>query len=138
MDGQVDINISFEDKQFYTTIYVKMEAPNPLLLSDAVCRQLGIIQHHPNVKPLNVEESETAKQTQKNKVRLIQTIQLPAQHTVVMLVEVDGNESTLLLEPNPKLVDLLCIEDSELEVNQEGTTMVVVSNSSKIRHVLKR
>ena len=53
-------------------------------------------------------------------------------------MEVDGNESTLLLEPNPKLVDLLCIEDSELEVNQEGTTMVVVSNSSKIRHVLKR
>ena len=89
LDGRVDINISFEDKQVYTTIYVKMEVPNPLLLSEAVCRQLGIIQYymHPNVKPLNAEESETAKQTQKNKVRLIQTIRLPAHHTVVMPVQ---------------------------------------------------
>ena len=34
--------------------------------------------------------------------------------------------------------DLLCIEDSVLEANQEGTAMVVVSNSSKISDVLKR
>ena len=40
-------------------------------------------------------------------------------------------------EPNPRLVDTLCIEDSVLEANQEGTAMMVVSNSSKISHVLK-
>ena len=52
-----------------------MKAPNPLLLCEAVCRQLGIIQYHSSVKPLDVEEKcEIAKQTQKNKVRLIQTI----------------------------------------------------------------
>ena len=66
LDGQMDTNINFEDKQVYTTIYVKMEAPSPLLLSEAVCRQLGIIQYHPNVKPLDMEKkAETAKQTQK-------------------------------------------------------------------------
>ena len=71
-------------------------------------------------------------------MRLIQTIQLPVQNTAVMLVKVDdGNEGTLLLESNPWLVYLLCIEDSVLEANQEGTAMVVVSNSSKISHVLK-
>ena len=49
-----------------------MKAPNPLLLCEAVRRQLGIIQYHSSVKPLDVEEKyETAKQTQKNKVRLI-------------------------------------------------------------------
>ena len=75
LDGRMDTNISFEDKQVYTTIYVKMEAPSPLLLFEAVCRQLGIIQYHPNVKPLDMEKkAETAKQAQKNKVRLIQTI----------------------------------------------------------------
>ena len=52
-----------------TTIYVKMEIPNPLLLSQAVCGQLGIVQYHPNVKPLDAEKSETAKQTQKNKFK---------------------------------------------------------------------
>ena len=41
-----------------------MKAPNPLLLCEAVCRQLGIIQYHSSVKPLDVEEKcETAKQT---------------------------------------------------------------------------
>ena len=139
LDGWVDINISFKDKQIYTTIYVKMEAPNQLLLSEAVCRQLGIIQYHPNVKPLDAEEkSETAKQTQKNIVRLVQTVRLPAQHTAVMPVKVEGNEGTLLLEPNPRLADLLCIEDSVLEATQESTAMVVVSNSSKMSHVLRR
>ena len=45
-----------------------MKAPNPLLLYEAVCRQLGIIQYHSSVKPLDVEEKcEIAKQTQKNK-----------------------------------------------------------------------
>ena len=44
-----------------------MEVPNPLLLSQAVCGQLGIVQYHPNVKPLDTEKSETAKQTQMNK-----------------------------------------------------------------------
>ena len=93
-----------------------MNAPDPLLLCEAVCRQLGIIQYHSSVKPLDVEEKcEIAKQTQKNKVRLIQTIRLLAQHVAVMPVKVGGNESTLLLEPNPRLVDLLCIEDSVLK-----------------------
>ena len=46
-----------------------MNTPNPLLLYEAVCRQLGIIQYHSSVKPLDVEEKcETAKQTQKTKV----------------------------------------------------------------------
>ena len=56
-----------------------MKAPNPLLLSEAVCWQLEIIQYYPSVKPLDVEEKcEIAKQTQKNKMRLIQTIRLLA------------------------------------------------------------
>ena len=93
-----------------------MKAPNPLLLCEAVCRQLGIIQYHSSVKPLDVEEKcETTKQTQKNKLRLIQAIRLPAQHVAAMPVKFDCNESTLLLEPNPRLVDLLCIEDSVLK-----------------------
>ena len=43
LDGQMDVNIGFGDKQVRTTIYVKAEAPDPLLLSEVICRQLGII-----------------------------------------------------------------------------------------------
>ena len=83
------------------------------------------------------KKSETAKQTQRKRVRIIQTIWLLVQHIAAIPVKVDGNEDTLLLESNPRLVDLLCIEDSVWEANQEGTSMVVVFNSSKISYVLK-
>ena len=45
--------------QYY--LYVKMEEPNLLLLSEAVCKQLGVIHYYPSVKPLDVEKFETAK-----------------------------------------------------------------------------
>ena len=108
LDGQMDVDISFEDKQVHTTIYVKTEASDPLLLSEAICRQLGIIHYHPNVKTLDGNrESEAAKQSTKtcskqalnSKVKMIQTVRLAAQHTAVMPVKIDGNEGTLLLEP---------------------------------------
>ena len=143
----MDVNIGFGDKQVRTTIYVKTEAPDPLLLSEVICRQLGIIHYHPNVKPLDGNgETEAAKQSiqtcskqmSESRVKMIQTVRLPAQHTAVMPVKIDGNEDTLLLEPNPTLVDTLGIEDSLLEADQGGTAMVVVSNRGKISHLLKQ
>ena len=126
---------------------MKTEAPDPLLLSEAICRQLGIIHYHSNIKPLDGNgETEAAKQSiktcskqvLKSKVKMIQTVRLPAQHTAVMPVKIDGNEGTLLLEPNPTLVDMLGIEDSLLEADQGGTAMVVVSNKGRISHLLKQ
>ena len=126
---------------------MKTEAPDPLLLSDAICRQLGIIHYHSNIKPLDGNgETEAArqsiktcsKQVLKSKVKMIQAVRLPAQHTAVMPVKIDGNEGTLLLEPNPTLVDMLGIEDSLLEADQGGTAMVVVSNKGRISHLLKQ
>ena len=49
-------------------------------------------------------------------------------------MKVDRKEGTLLLEHNTRTVDLLCVEDSALEANHEGTAMVVMSNSSKVSH----
>ena len=34
-----------------TPVYVKVNAHEPLLLSEGVCRQMGIISYHPEVKP---------------------------------------------------------------------------------------
>ena len=39
LDGCIDLNISYEDKVLTTTVYVKMDAAEPLLLSEGVCRQ---------------------------------------------------------------------------------------------------
>lgn len=51
LDGRLELDISFGDKTIRTSVYVKMDAREPLLLSEGVCRQLGIIQYHPDIVP---------------------------------------------------------------------------------------
>ena len=51
VDGRMDLDISFLDKTMKTPVHVKMDAHEPLLLSEGICRQMGIISYHPEVKP---------------------------------------------------------------------------------------
>ena len=37
LDGRMDLNLSFGDKTMQTPIYLKMDAPDQLLLSEGVC-----------------------------------------------------------------------------------------------------
>ena len=46
----MDLDVSFGDKAMHTTVYVKMDAHVQLLLSEGVCRQLGILSYHPEVE----------------------------------------------------------------------------------------
>ena len=50
MDGQLNLHISFGERVICTTVYVKLVAPDQLLLSEAVCCQLGIVSYHPSVQ----------------------------------------------------------------------------------------
>ena len=68
---------------------------------------------------------------------MIQSVRLPPHHTAVVPVEIVDHRGTILLEPSANLVDVLHIEDSLLEVDRDGAAMVVVSNTSKISHLLK-
>ena len=50
-----------------TTLYVKLIAPDQLLLSETVCHRLGIVNYHPHVKAmqrnlLQLSWKETARQ----------------------------------------------------------------------------
>lgn len=49
LDGKMDLDISFGDITMKTPMYVKIDAPEPLLLSEGVCRQLGLISYHPSL-----------------------------------------------------------------------------------------
>lgn len=51
LDGRMDLDISFQDVAVRTPVYIKMDSPIPLLLSEGVCCQLGIISYHPDVQP---------------------------------------------------------------------------------------
>jgi len=46
----VDFNISFGEKTLCTTVYIKLVAPDALLLSEGVCHTLGVVSYHPNVQ----------------------------------------------------------------------------------------
>jgi len=59
LDGKMDLEIAFEDRVVTTSVYVKMDAQDQLLLSEGVCRQLGIIQYHPSVRPCEQRHSTT-------------------------------------------------------------------------------
>ena len=50
LDGRMDLDISFSDQTMCTPVYIKMDAHNQLLLSEGVCRQLGIVPYHPDVE----------------------------------------------------------------------------------------
>ena len=43
------MNIAFSGTTIHTPVYIKLDAPEQLLLSEGVCRQLGIITYHPEV-----------------------------------------------------------------------------------------
>ena len=51
LDGRMELDISFSDTTVRTPVYIKMDSPTPLLLSEGVCCQLGIIMYHPDVQP---------------------------------------------------------------------------------------
>ena len=50
LDGQIDMEVSFDEKVITTTVYIKLVASDQLLLSEKVCHLLGIVNYHPSVK----------------------------------------------------------------------------------------
>ena len=58
LDGQMTMKVIFGDKAIVTTVYVKLVAPDRLLLSETVCRLLGIVIYHPNVQSVERYQPE--------------------------------------------------------------------------------
>ena len=52
------LDVSFDNRTMKTAMYVKMDAPEQLLLSEGICRQLGILTYHPDVQPGNGDKKQ--------------------------------------------------------------------------------
>ena len=76
LDGCIDLNISFEDKVLTTTVYLKMDAAEPLLLSEGVCRQLEIVTYHPAVGAKNPQKNRCEATISMVRVSLVQSLRL--------------------------------------------------------------
>ena len=61
------MDITFDGKTMSTAVYVKMNAYDKLLLSEGVCRQLGIVSYHSSV-----ESGKTMKKTTKENLEKLQ------------------------------------------------------------------
>ena len=51
VDGRIDMDVTFDGKTMRTPVYIKANAHDQLLLSEGVCRQLGILWYHSEVEP---------------------------------------------------------------------------------------
>ena len=93
----------------YTPVYVKLDAHDPLLLSEDVCRQLGIITYHLDVvilekdKKKSGEAEEAVLVVPMVRVQLLQSVRILQQQSMTVRVKpsdiVPATESAWLLEP---------------------------------------
>ena len=90
----MDMEVSFADKTLRTTVYIKMDAHDQLLLSEGVCRQLGIVSYHPSVSPRKGVKKSTAL-VPKVQVNLVQALRLPPNQGAVVPVRLEGDPDIL-------------------------------------------
>ena len=130
----MDLTISYAGKMLTTSVYIKMDAEGPLLLSKGVCQQLGTIQYHPyvEVKPLKDRQCATSAVAAEGSteliyrpaddavllkitVRLVKSLWLPPGHCAVVQVELERvpHDVLKMLEPEPSVCDELGVELSD-------------------------
>lgn len=119
-----------------TPIYVKMDALGPLLLSESVCRQLGIVEYHLEVKAGKdgTSSQDSDCRVPAVRVQLVNGVKLPPGSDQSVVAEVSWRQDNLLgpllLEPDPQIraEQKVDIADALVSSSCAGTTMVVLTN----------
>ena len=148
LDSRMKLEVEFGGKTMGTIVYIKMDAREQLLLSEGVCRQLGIIVYHPEVQIWHGSRNEGT-HTESNTgivllvtAKLVNSVQVLPQQCSVVSVELEGSYDAtkrLLLEPE----DLGC----ELQIDQmllnpltddSGMYQVVIGNCTGFTQTLEK
>ena len=87
LDGRLDIDITFQEQTMKTPVYVKMDANEQLLLSEGMCRQLGIVQYHEQVSPGGNQKPVCVPMV---RVHLVQTVKLRPNESLMAEVKPVG------------------------------------------------
>ena len=120
LNGRMDLDISFNEKTMCTPIYIKMDAHEQLLLSEGVCRELGIVTYHPDVQTWRggrkQPQSAKAKEQQGTqvivpivRVSLVQSVRLPPGKSTVVEVQTQHypSKEPMLMECDPEAEEAL-------------------------------
>ena len=148
LDGKLELDVSFQDRTMTTDIYVKMDASEPLLLSEGVCRQLGIVTYHPEVdvsQPPAQEVGATVS-VPTVKVRLVQSVKLLPKPDQSIIADVswerEGLKGPLLLEADPSLQLSCNVHVADIFLSDadagKGTAKVVLTNYLGFTQKLER
>ena len=141
LDGKLVLDITFDNHTMSTPIYVKMDAHDPLLLSEGVCHQLGIITYHPSVAhPPATQSSSPDAHVPTIRVKPISSIRIPPMKTTVVPVQLVGERRSkrlALLEP---LIgeDPLQFASSLVKIDEKGRCNMLVMNTTGFTQNLKK
>ena len=131
LDGKVELDITFDGKTMTTAIYIKMDSQDPLLLSEGVCHQLGIISYHPLVEDI-AHQNKQITVVPSVRVQLIHAMRLLPLQCATVPVQLEGNSfgGPILIEPGDvTLPDGITVADSVISSTEGGHAQVLLTNS---------
>ena len=109
LDVRLDLEVSFDDKVMETAIYLKRDANDQLLLSEGVCRQLGIISCHPSAEPWRGGKKVLLLEKEVKVPRVVISLCLLFCTSAIVSVQVENYEQTLqgtvLFQENPWMLE---------------------------------
>ena len=129
----MDLEISFDGKTMKTTVYIKADAYDQLLLSEGVCRQLGIVTYHSAVQPQKPKKSQRDTALVPTvRVNLVKSLHLPPSQSTVVRVSFEGTSNqlkqTMLVEPGGTTMEKAGLTDAIIVPQEDGYAQLVVTN----------
>ena len=138
--GRMDLDITFDGKTMRTAVYIKMDSCDPLLLSEGVCHQLGIISYHQDVEDITPQGNKQPV-VPSVRVKLIQAVRLPPRHDVKVSVQLEGNSALrgpVLIESNSEyLPDGISFTESLIATPEQRQTEIVITNPTGLTQQLE-
>ena len=132
LDGYLDLDVTFEQQVMRTPIYLKMDAHDDLLLSEGLCRQLGIVSYHPKVSAAAHSGKECSAKSVR--VSLVSTVHVPPRMSATAIATLDDrtvNSGSFLFQPvELRDCDGVQLDESVIKVSRNGHTTIVLSNPS--------
>ena len=123
-------------------MYIKLDGPDALLLSENVCCKLNIVTYHPDVQLVLPATDQSKLKKNKNKIArmsLIQTVCLPADSSALVHVEVKESTNTtyLMLEFDQSWHDTLIVNDCLIRNGGSGCAPIILFNTSLCTQVIE-
>jgi len=131
LDGYLNLDVTFDQQIIHTPVYVKIDAHDDLLLSEGLCRQLGIVKYHPKVSATTAGGEECSAKSVR--VNLIASVHIRPRASAITTAELDNCDLRGSFLFHPVEVDdfsKLQLDNSLIHVRDDGRTTIVLTNPS--------